>query len=227
MGSRLAFGVAAAVLALAAASCGRTGVDDEIAANAGGNGGTGGDGIGGSGTTSTTSSTTTTTASTTTTTTTTTTGDCGGSGGPCAQCLSDQCPDLWCACYEDAQCTGLLQCLQGCGGPACKQGCLSNFPGGIATATLLGDCSATLCDGTCPGGQKLDDCQKCRWTQCGDETATCLANPECNALVQCVKDCGPQNPPCLDQCAADHPDGLLDLSKVTSCTQAECAAECP
>ncbi|MFO0761414.1 MAG: hypothetical protein U0359_33355 [Byssovorax sp.] len=112
----------------------------------GGSGGSGGSGSAtgsgagggcGSGTSTTTTTTSTTTSTTTTTTTTSTSsggGVCDGSGdcGTCGNCaINGACFNETSACFNDPDCSGLVDCLQTCQDDACANACAESRPAGV------------------------------------------------------------------------------------------------
>jgi hypothetical protein len=51
-----------------------------------------------------------------------------------------------------------------------------------------------------------DDCAICAQTICDAESSSCLSNPTCRALTQCLVDCGPVDPSCQIKCGLGQPD---------------------
>jgi hypothetical protein len=146
----------------------------------------------------------------------------------CQECFLEECTDVWCTCQAEEACLGLLGCLGGCGGqPGCFGQCAQQHPDGIALMMLVSDCAATVCDSSCPFGNELNPCQKCRYEKCAPEMNACLSNPNCLGLVQCFQACGQNDPRCVDSCTVTWEAGLMGLQGVTSCTQDNCADVCP
>jgi hypothetical protein len=110
-----------------------------------------------SGTSTTTDSSTTTTTDSSTTTTTTTGsggGSCDGSGdcNTCGNCaINAQCFAEMSGCINDADCSGLIDCLGSCQDDVCANACVDARPAGMQLYMALITC--VLCDAC------LSDCQ--------------------------------------------------------------------
>jgi len=180
---------------------------------------------------------------TTTTTTTTTTGEggagqggngqggeggtmtCPGLGDECTNCLSAECQQTYCACFNNSECVQLAQCLQACdaGDDACQQACLEDHPEGIGDSLLVSDCTAANCNAECPGaGQELTPCVECLLTQCSMQMDACFADPECLELITCVQACALDDEPCQQGCAAANPGGIGEAQVVFECADDQC-----
>jgi hypothetical protein len=214
--------------AATAAACGSS--EDSIFGGPGGTGagtsattgGQGGDG--GNGGAATTSASTSTTSSTTSSTGTGTT--CDDLGDPCTLCESTECADIYCNCYNNAQCGQLYECLLPCApdDQDCQQACYTAHEDGISDGALLVHCAATVCATACPGYVPLMPCEECLFTECEAQMNTCGANPDCVALLGCLAECN--TPGCENGCYALHAGGLGDAGPVGDCLQAGCAAAC-
>src|SRR5262249_33706170 len=149
-------------------------------------------------------------------------------GDPCTGCMSQNCPATYCGCYENQDCLALYQCSTNCGSDQnCRQGCLAEFPGGISDAVLLSDCAATTCTMSCGWGDPVEPCTKCILQDCEDEMNTCLADPECLTLYNCLTSCAPIDLACQQGCYADHGSAVPKLQAVLECSAAHCASDCP
>lgn len=161
-------------------------------------------------------------------------GGSAGSGGaachdfniPCATCELEQCPDLYCRCFDSEGCIGLAWCIGNCpaGYNPCVQSCYSNSPTGISDAALVVECAATLCQAHCPGFGSLPPCNLCMFEGCPGEMNACLADPDCAALLYCVNGCTDQT--CATSCVADHGGVTLLVSNLSSCMTAACGTPC-
>jgi hypothetical protein len=154
------------------------------------------------------------------------TGTCFALGDPCTECELANCPTEYCDCLQNAECVSLAQCAIGCtpGDMECEQPCWTQNPGGISDGALVTHCAATFCQSECPGYAPLDECQLCLFSSCSAAMNTCVANPDCNALLFCLADC--TAPGCENQCYAAHPGGLADAGPVGTCLQQACAGPC-
>jgi hypothetical protein len=155
--------------------------------------------------------------------------NCPGLGDACSDCAATQCTATYCGCYGNASCDQLSLCFSQCamGDMNCYQSCETMYPDGISSFFLLDNCTAGACQAECPGSVALTACEVCLFTSCDTEMNTCLANPECAALIACVAQCAPQNMSCPTVCVAQHPGGTTDASAVRQCTSANCSSSCP
>jgi hypothetical protein len=153
---------------------------------------------------------------------------CPGNGDPCTDCMSEQCADVYCGCYDEIHCGGYLQCLGTCtmGDTACYQSCAAAHQDGLSAAILVSDCASTTCDGSCNFGQPLSGCQKCLYNECPQQMNACIADPECIALIQCFQMCMPGDMGCGMACVAQHPDGLPEVQAVSDCQMTSCSGVC-
>ncbi|MDI1483613.1 hypothetical protein [Polyangium sp. y55x31] len=175
--------------------------------------------------------------------------DCGGScpecsGGACqdaADCVGANCVDGVCEaplnCFDNVQ-NGAETDVD-CGGPC--DPCYGDSPWNCYDGELSGDEEDVDCGGSCPscdggggggGGGSCDgtgDCNKC--ATCADQGAcsalldTCLANPDCVGLSDCLSPCSDQT--CVDDCYSTYPGGDSDLFAYQSCLIcSECYDDC-
>jgi hypothetical protein len=163
------------------------------------------------------------------------TGGGGGSGGaacsafadPCASCAFDQCPAEYCTCFASSECISLTFCAQACAGPdfgTCLGDCFQKSPTAPADFLLVADCAATQCAASCADATTLTPCEKCAAQKCEPDFDTCLANPECWKIIQCVRNCTTSS--CKMACPSQFPGGEADSATLYACTGAQCSAEC-
>lgn len=157
---------------------------------------------------------------------------CEAVPGECGQCLYTECQESYCACYANPECAALGTCLNACD-PAdpdyqqCTQDCQTQHPGGIADAALVGNCSDQNCQPQCPAtGVTLGPCEECLLTNCNDEMDACLANPECQALIECAQMCPQGDQQCQQNCAAMHQGGFQQALGVLNCADMNCNMQC-
>ena len=162
----------------------------------------------------------------------------GGAGGVACQSLGDACSDCsftncsaqYCDCYAEQDCAALVGCFNACppGDQACQQTCMTDHKDSISKSFVLGDCAAMSCATSCPGVTALEPCTECLFTSCAPQMNTCLANPECAAILQCVQATCP--PPisttCALGCANQHPNGQGDAAPLNSCLSQQCSNDC-
>jgi hypothetical protein len=155
---------------------------------------------------------------------------CQSVGDACSNCAFSSCNAEYCACYVEQDCAAIVNCFQTCptGDMACQQTCMTMHPDSISLAFLLGDCASNDCAAECPGVRALDPCEACLFTSCSTQMNTCLSNPDCTALLQCVHPaCAPTySMTCVGNCAALHPGGQTDGLAVYSCLTGSCATAC-
>jgi hypothetical protein len=229
---RFASLVTLAVALPLAAACGGNVVVDPLE-----NGGSGGTSVitipTGSTTTPTGTTVTTSTTSTTSTSTTSTTTPpplpCGGtvvSQDPtCQSCLEDTCCAELAACAPGTSCDKLVGCAIECppGDPACQQGCISQYEGGLGNLQALLACS----QGSCGIDQFL-----CLTPVCGFEDAQaigafcgeCVSQSCCAELSACLDD-----PACLDCLTSPDPSmcaGDAVYEATASCILDTCGLFC-
>lgn len=154
---------------------------------------------------------------------------CQSLGDACSMCLHTNCQDLYCTCYNNADCTGLVfNCLSQCDPAAadyqmCVQDCSTMYPGGISDGALLGGCSDQNCALDCPpSGVTIDACSECLFTNCPNEMNACLADPACAAAVDCIQMCPPGDINCPLTCA----NGVPGAQAVLQCGVTNCQAQC-
>ena len=153
---------------------------------------------------------------------------CKGLGDACSDCAATSCNAAYCTCYANPACGALVACAQNCaaGDAQCGQACLTANQAGISDALLLGDCANTSCTGSCTGTTKLTPCEACAFTNCPTQMNKCLANEECNQLIQCVQACDPGDSICAGGCALQFGGGTNDAQDVQACVDGACAAQC-
>lgn len=156
-------------------------------------------------------------------------GATGGTGGsipcqpinePCAECAYASCQDLYCACYAEIDCAALVNCISPCDptDTACQQPCLTAHQDSISKAFLLGDCASGGCAGSCMGVATIPPCPKCLFTKCPNEMNTCLADPDCNDIINCAAACAPGDIACGFACANGKPQTATNKAlAVQSC----------
>jgi hypothetical protein len=156
---------------------------------------------------------------------------CPSLGNACSDCLSNDCAEVWCGCYNEPHCGGYFECLGFCmmGDMDCFQNCATAHQDGISAAILVSDCAATTCDGTCMFGQPLMGCQKCLYTECPTEMNACIAEKDgdCIAFIQCAQMCMPGDMMCFQTCIDEHQAGAMLAQDVNMCLTANCDAACP
>ncbi len=67
--------------------------------------------------------------------------ECAGSG-PCQQQAN--------GCFNDAECTGFIDCLSACADQACVDDCVNQFPVGVGLYNAVVQCYGCECANTCP-----------------------------------------------------------------------------
>ncbi|MBK9258379.1 MAG: hypothetical protein IPM54_00920 [Polyangiaceae bacterium] len=148
---------------------------------------------------------------------------CPGFGDECTECLSLQCADIYCACYNNPHCFQLNGCVNGCNGDeVCEQQCYSMYPTGASDLYALSSCGGHNCPVECPGTQPLEPCSECMVETCGDELDACLAFAPCLGLYNCLGGCGSLDLVCQQQCYSSFGDGAQTLQVLLGCTEKQC-----
>ncbi len=138
------------------------------------------------------------------------------------------CPDYWCNCVGNPDCSALFQCFQGCSmDPDCSQGCLQQFPNGISDAVLITDCAADPCGDFCPNaGDPISECEECLYNGCTAEMNACVSQPDCTGLWQCIGNCPQFDLTCQQDCYASFPTGAEPLEDLFACGEPACGDVC-
>ncbi len=170
--------------------------------------------------------------------------DCAG-GGPSEliDCVFDACPESAEACFEDPECTDIVECALECDFDLqCAQGCFTGFPSGPVLE--LFQCAATSgcfeqegpnCgNGACEDGENEFNCpEDCEQSQmfCGDGLCDGPENPQ-----NCPEDCGEPSTECGNgqcesgessiTCPEDCEGGGLQCGDAY-CGSNETATSCP
>ncbi len=86
---------------------------------------------------------------------------------------------------------------------------------------------ASVAPASCADAASCQDCQTCALNgPCAAQAATCVANPECVPLIDCVNACAGDQP-CIDACIAAHQSGLDDALAAVQCVNDDtCPALC-
>ncbi len=72
-------------------------------------------------------------------------------------------------------------------------------------------------------------CDSCLSTSCGTECSTCLNDPACYDLLNCITNCPSGSQQCQQQCVSQNPgalDQLLAFLGPNGCAQANCYDQC-
>jgi len=165
--------------------------------------------------------------------------DCGGLSIPdptCQACLEASCCTELKNCDDEAECTGLITCQQGCaeGDQACIDACIAAAPVGAPLLDALDACLAGPCGadcgagngGICDSGLTFQDpaCDMCLGTSCCDEWNACTGGTGPDGMpLDAVK-----SQECID-CVNGNAAPGVDCTAAEAgiaCLQASCAAEC-
>ncbi|WP_282417074.1 hypothetical protein [Polyangium sp. 15x6] len=167
-------------------------------------------------------------------------GGAGGSGGAgggspacvqpadgCAACMFQQCNVAYCDCAGEASCLGIIPCLEACPAmdEACKQSCYQKNSLGFGEFLITSNCASTLCAPSCPGAGMIGACELCLAQQCEQQFESCVGNPECPALIDCLQGCQ-DNLACQQTCAAQHAGGTNQAQQLNQCATMSCGNVC-
>jgi hypothetical protein len=78
----------------------------------------------------------------------------------------------------------------------------------------------------CSASEETDACWKCEDEGCCDTQADCRNDPDCVALLECMKGCQLGDYACDDACVTSHGDGLAQLGPRLGCIYERCNSEC-
>ena len=67
----------------------------------------------------------------------------------CDTCMSNSCCQADNACVNDAQCTGLIGCLNNCSDQQCYTTCTNQYPSGATLLDAIGSCMQSSCANDC------------------------------------------------------------------------------
>ena len=90
--------------------------------------------------------------------------------------------------------------------------------------------SSTKAPASCENHEKVDDrpaCDQCVRASCCDKVLACDETADCQAMMQCLEECGPDDIACGLTCQIAHERGGSVLSEVAACAQTKCKTECP
>ncbi len=154
---------------------------------------------------------------------------CAPLGDPCTECISQSCAGDWCDCQGNTECMSLFNCFGSCNGDeACNQTCMTQNEGGISNVLLVSGCAGTVCDASCWwGADDFTPCQECIYKDCGTEMNSCLAQPDCSKLWDCLQQCPPLALSCHQECYSDFPNGVKALETLLQCSSVACKDDCP
>ena len=128
------------------------------------------------------------------------------------------------ACFNDAACSKLADCLNNCpsGDAACYQGCANTNSAGLAKYNAIFDCTCGECDTECAAecagptcGFQFQDtgCTSCHEANCCQQGADCADNAECSTCVTAATPAA--------SCANNQ-----QRTDWFSCLEQNCASEC-
>jgi hypothetical protein len=82
-------------------------------------------------------------------------------------------------------------------------------------------------DAGCGGHGDCEECQQCAFDgPCLDSYNACFISEECYPYVDCRNLCVDQE--CIDDCAADYPDGAILFAALSDCLLCDvCVEDCP
>lgn len=146
--------------------------------------------------------------------------DCNACSGGATQ--NGKCSNLTQACFQDAQCSALVQCYQTCSTTSCMNTCNTQHTGGLTKYVAIESC---ICNDACEAACSASS--TCTAPKCGlkstDTAATCTSCVEktccaeawdCQADTTCRK-CFGANPPA--SCAANE-----NAAAYYACAETKC-----
>lgn len=145
----------------------------------------------------------------------------------CRKCIGERCCDGRASYLADPSCDLLLDCLEACTDPACRDACFVQFEGAITRTFGYLACPAVRCNSECLG-EDQDPCIECTLERCADPYLDCQTNHYCILLVECGSRCsgGAQLAECRAACDAKFPGGVALAEALTLCSLTRCPS-CP
>ena len=180
---------------------------------------------------------------------------CAGNDNACLQaCGNKLCATELAGCNQDAKCSGLITCLNGCqqGVQPPKPATSVSMPDGSTPTTCQDFCVVAAGDegykklstmqiciqGKCikdipgetsncvQGTPKFNSClNTCVTIKCSDELSTCNGSKDCTAFLQCLNGCK-GNQSCQQGCQSSASAiGLQEYQSLIGCAQSKCLAQ--
>jgi hypothetical protein len=161
---------------------------------------------------------------------------------PCYTCEDDYCCNTYAACFANADCTALENCLKDClngnaddaGAPAggapdggsCELICGQAHPSGLVDWAPRETCLLVACTVSCenPPMPPLSACLACQYQSCADEFANLNGTPDGWLVGACIAACPTGVNPCNTACLAQYPSAKGSLDALTTCIMASCPA---
>jgi hypothetical protein len=161
----------------------------------------------------------------------------------CVDCAAEGlCSDEVQTCAAIQECVDLSGCIDMCpqGDQNCVNTCAFMYQNGVQPYINYTEClfcqecptkcnvDTTQCPIDCDAGAPdCATCQNCALQptgNCDDDYDTCLATPDCDALLTCLNNCMPGNMMCQDNCFNTFPNGIPGFNSVVLCLSCQ---ECP
>jgi len=118
----------------------------------------------------------------------------------------------------------------GCSAPSPDGTGLSRGRGSSSGSNGDDEPNATQTPASCENHEPVDDrpaCDLCVRTNCCEQVLECDNTADCQAMMLCLEECGPEDLACGLTCQIAHERGGSVLSEVAACAQTKCKAECP
>lgn len=139
-------------------------------------------------------------------------------------CSASQCAVESQACTADAKCSNFASCLGGCSNmppsppgfsAMCYQNCINSAGASAAKYYANLTCSAAMCYQCAVGDQQCNN--DCTSALCTETTISCLADPDCGAIVECLNTNQCQDAACTQDCLSKYPNGQNGIMEISAC----------
>ncbi len=155
----------------------------------------------------------------------------------CRDCAETYCGPQVEACNAQPDCQDILGCIDNCiptgaAPETCFETCRAQDPEGHALFDTMMSCAMQHCshclegDGLSPPNGD-DECEDCIDTGCAAQLTACEAQPACDAILDCLEFCAPDDmDDCVEACALANPGGAAAFEVFVTCIMTSCQTEC-
>ena len=152
--------------------------------------------------------------------------DCASSVDDWDSCYECYCSTDGDACYNDADCSALLDCFSACesGDDTCISECATEYEAGIDLYNTVVDCLDTNCSDYSSDecADSVVDASSCLTCYCSGAIDDCYTNDSCYALLACFDACDETDTDCIGTCFDDNEEGTDYYYAIYACEADYC-----